>query len=48
MELNAAGQVNLRAVQYTLDDINTAIDAFKQGQFVGRAVILNFLFSQMH
>lgn len=40
MELNAAGQVNLRSVQYSLDDINPAIEAFKQGQFVGRAVIV--------
>lgn len=40
MELNAAGRVKLRAQQFSLDDINLAIETFKQGQIVGRGVIV--------
>lgn len=40
MELNAAGRVKLRAKQYSLDDINLAIDDFKKGQIVGRGVVV--------
>jgi D-arabinose 1-dehydrogenase-like Zn-dependent alcohol dehydrogenase len=40
MALNVAGRVKLRAQQFALDDINQAIDAFKNGQIVGRGVIV--------
>jgi NAD+-dependent secondary alcohol dehydrogenase Adh1 len=40
MELNAAGRVKLHAQQFALDDINLAIDTFKNGQIVGRGVIV--------
>ena len=40
MELNADGRVKLHAQQYSLDDINLAIDTFKKGQIVGRGVIV--------
>jgi len=40
MELNADGRVKLHAQQYSLDDINLAIDDFKAGQFTGRGVIV--------
>lgn len=40
MELNAAGKVKLRTKQYSLKDINVAIDDFKQGKFIGRGVIV--------
>ena len=40
MELNADGRVKLHAQQYSLDDINTAIDDFKAGKFTGRGVIV--------
>ena len=35
MELNAEGRVNMRAQEYSLDDINTAITDFKNRQIVG-------------
>jgi D-arabinose 1-dehydrogenase-like Zn-dependent alcohol dehydrogenase len=40
MELNAEGRVNMRAQEYALDDINTAITDFKNRQIVGRGVIV--------
>ena len=40
MELNAEGRVKLHAQQYALDDINRAIDDFKNRRIVGRAVIV--------
>ena len=40
MELNADGRVKLHGQRYSLDDINLAIDHFKQGQIVGRGVIV--------
>ena len=40
MELNAEGRVNMRAQEYSLDDINTAITDFKNRQIVGRGVIV--------
>ena len=40
MELNAEGRVKLHAQQYKLDDINRAIDDFKNRQIVGRGVIV--------
>lgn len=40
MELNAEGRVKLHAQQYKLDDINRAIDDFKNRQIVGRSVIV--------
>lgn len=40
MELNAEGRVKLHGQQYKLDDINTAIDDFKQRKIVGRGVIV--------
>ncbi len=40
MELNAEGRVKLHAQQYKLDDINKAIDDFKNRKIVGRGVIV--------
>ncbi len=40
MELNAEGRVKLHAQRYSLDEINTAIDDFKNGRIVGRGVIV--------
>ena len=40
MELHAEGRVKLHAQQYKLDDINRAIDDFKNRQIVGRGVIV--------
>jgi len=40
MELNAEGRVKLHAQQYKLDDINRAIDDFKNRKIVGRGVIV--------
>ena len=40
MELNAEGRVNLHAQQYSLDNINVAINDFKNRQIVGRGVIV--------
>jgi len=40
MELNAAGRVKLHGQQYPLDDINQAIDDFKQRRIVGRGIIV--------
>jgi NAD+-dependent secondary alcohol dehydrogenase Adh1 len=40
MELNAEGRVKLHAQQYKLDEINKAIDDFKQRKIVGRGVIV--------
>ncbi len=40
MELNAEGRVKLHAQQYSLDNINAAITAFKNRQIVGRGVIV--------
>lgn len=40
MELNAEGRVNLHAQQYSLDNINAAINDFKNRQIVGRGVIV--------
>ena len=40
MELNAEGRVNMRAQQYSLNDINTAITDFKNRRIVGRGVIV--------
>jgi NAD+-dependent secondary alcohol dehydrogenase Adh1 len=40
MELNAEGRVNLHAQQYSLDNINTAINDFKNRRIVGRGVIV--------
>jgi NAD+-dependent secondary alcohol dehydrogenase Adh1 len=40
MDLNAAGRVKLRAQQFSLDDINLAIETFKRGEIVGRGVIV--------
>jgi NAD+-dependent secondary alcohol dehydrogenase Adh1 len=40
MELNAEGRVKLHGQQYKLDDINKAIDDFKNRRIVGRGVIV--------
>ncbi len=40
MELNAEGRVKLHGQQYKLDDINQAIDDFKQRKIVGRGIIV--------
>lgn len=40
MELNADGKVKMHYTQYKLDDINTAIDDFKNRRFTGRGVIV--------
>jgi NAD+-dependent secondary alcohol dehydrogenase Adh1 len=40
MELNAEGRVNLHAQQYSLDNINAAINDFKNRRIVGRGVIV--------
>lgn len=40
MELNAEGRVKLHGQQYRLDDINKAIDDFKQRRIIGRGVII--------
>ena len=40
MELNAEGRVKLQAQQYALENINAAITDFKNGQIVGRGVIV--------
>ena len=40
MELNADGKVKMHAARYGLDDINTAIDDFKNRRFAGRGVIV--------
>lgn len=40
MELNADGKVKMHYTAYKLDDINTAIDDFKNRRFTGRGVIV--------
>ncbi|MCV3274264.1 NAD(P)-dependent alcohol dehydrogenase [Roseobacter sinensis] len=40
MELNADGLVKMHYTEYTLDDINTSIDDFKNRRFTGRGVIV--------
>ena len=40
MELNADGKVKMHYTPYRLDDINTAIDDFKNRRFTGRGVIV--------
>ena len=40
MELNADGKVKMHYTPYKLDDINTAIDDFKNRRFTGRGVIV--------
>ena len=40
MELNAEGKVNLHAQEYSLANINAAIDDFKNRKIVGRGVIV--------
>lgn len=40
MELNAQGRVTMSAQQYSLDDINSAVDDFKNRRIVGRGVIV--------
>lgn len=40
MELNADGKVRMHYTQYALDDINTALDDFKNRRFAGRGVIV--------
>jgi len=40
MELNAEGRVKLHAQQYSLANINAAINDFKNRQIVGRGVIV--------
>ena len=40
MELNADGKVKMHYTEYTLADINTAIDDFKHRRFTGRGVIV--------
>lgn len=40
MELNADGKVKMHYSQYKLDNINTAIDDFKNRRFAGRGVIV--------
>ena len=45
MELNADGKVKMHYTQYGLDDINTALDDFKNRRFPGRGVIVPLTFS---
>lgn len=40
MELNADGKVKMHYTQYKLDDINQAIDDFKNRRFTGRGVLV--------
>lgn len=40
MELNADGKVKMHYTQYGLNDINTALDDFKNRRFAGRGVIV--------
>ncbi len=40
MELNADGKVKMHYTQYSLDNINTALDDFKHRRFTGRGVIV--------
>ena len=40
MELNADGKVKMHYTQYSLDNINTALDDFKNRRFAGRGVIV--------
>jgi len=40
MELNAEGRVKLHAQQYSLANINTAVQDFKNRKIVGRGVIV--------
>lgn len=40
MELNADGLVKMHQTEYSLDNINTAIDDFKNRRFTGRGVIV--------
>lgn len=40
MELNADGKVKMHYSEYRLDDINTAIDDFKNRRFAGRGVLV--------
>jgi len=40
MELNADGKVKMHYTQYSLDDINVALDDFKNRRFAGRGVIV--------
>lgn len=40
MELNADGKVKMHQTEFALEDINTAIDDFKNRRFTGRGVIV--------
>ncbi len=40
MELNADGKVEMHYTEYSLDNINTALDDFKNRKFTGRGVIV--------
>jgi len=40
MELNADGKVKMHYTEYRLDDINRAIDDFKNRRFAGRGVLV--------
>ena len=40
MELNADGKVKMHYTQYSLDNINVALDDFKNRRFAGRGVIV--------
>jgi NAD+-dependent secondary alcohol dehydrogenase Adh1 len=40
MELNADGKVKMHYTEYSLDDINKALDDFKNRRFAGRGVIV--------
>lgn len=40
MELNADGKVKMHQAEYSLDNINVAIDDFKNRKFTGRGVII--------
>ena len=40
MELNADGKVKMHYTRYSLDDINVALDDFKNRRFAGRGVIV--------
>ena len=40
MELNADGKVKMHYAEYSLDNINQALDDFKHRRFAGRGVIV--------
>ena len=40
MEMNADGKVKMHYAEYSLDNINLALDDFKNRKFAGRAVIV--------